>query len=257
MSGNGSKGWRGWTGGAGAIFQRELRAYFLSPTAYVVLCFLLVANGIAFSMILSILNDPLAPPGRPLDFFFSGVFYWIVVITAAPLLTMRLVAEERRSGTFEMLLTAPVTEGQIVAGKYFASLVFYVFLWVPTLAYAAIVAFHSELDWGTVAGGYLGVFLVGALFLAVGLFASALTANQIIAAVMSFAMLLALFCIGFLEFFVNTPWLKETFAYLSLIGHMEELAKGIVDTRRLVFYAATTLFVLFLTGRAIESGRGR
>lgn len=249
--------WTRWTGGAGAIFQRELRAFFLSPTAYVVLCFLLVANGIAFSMILSILNDPLAPPGRPLDFFFSGVFYWIVVISAAPLLTMRLVAEERRSGTIEMLLTAPVTEGQVVTGKYLASLVFYVFLWFPTLTYAGIVAWHSELDWGSVAGGYLGVFLVGALFLAVGLFASSLTANQIIAAVVAFAMLLALFCIGFLEFFVNTEWLKETFAYLSLIGHMEELSKGIVDTRRLVFYATSTLFVLFLTGRALDAGRGR
>ena len=246
-----------WIGGAGAIFRRELRAYFLSPTAYVVLCFLLIANGIAFAMILSILNDPLAQPGRPLDFFFSGVFYWIVVITAAPLLTMRLVAEERRSGTFEMLATAPVSEGQIVAGKYCAALVFYAFLWLPTLTYAVIVAFHSELDWGSVAGGYLGVFLVGALFLAVGLFASALTANQIIAAVMSFAILLALFCVGFLEWFVNTPWLREAAGYLSMINHMEELAKGIVDTRRPVFYVSTTLFVLFLTGRALEAGRGR
>lgn len=240
-----------------AVFQRELRAYFLSPTAYVVLCFLLIANGIAFSMILSILNDPLAPPGRPLDFFFSGVFYWIVVICAAPLLTMRLVAEERRSGTFEMLTTAPITETQIVAGKYLSALVFYCFLWIPTLTYALIVAFHSEVDWGTVAGGYLGVFLVGALFLAIGTFASSLTANQIIAAVIGFALLLALFCIGFLEFFVNTPWLKDALGYMSLINHMEELAKGIVDTRRLVFYATATLFVLFLTSRALESGRGR
>lgn len=246
-----------WLGGTGAILQRELRAYFLSPTAYVVLCFLLVANGVAFALILSIVNDPLVSPGRALDIFFSGFLYWFVVILAAPILTMRLIAEERRSGTAEMLLTAPVTEGQIVAGKYVASLVFYVFLWLPTLTYAGIVAFHSELDWGTVAGGYLGVFLVGALCLAVGLFASALTANQIIAAVVSFAMLLALLCLSFLEYFVNTPWLKETFAYLSLLGHMEELAKGIVDTRRLVFYASTTLFVLFLTGRALESGRGR
>jgi ABC-2 type transport system permease protein len=100
-----------WLGGAGAIFQRELRAYFLSPTAYVVLCFLLLANGIAFARILTILNDPLASPGRPLDVFFMGVFP-LVVIFVAPVLTMRLVAEERRSGAMEMLLAAPVTEGQ-------------------------------------------------------------------------------------------------------------------------------------------------
>jgi ABC-2 type transport system permease protein len=246
-----------WLGGAGAIFQRELRAYFLSPTAYVVLCFLLLANGIAFARILTILNDPLASPGRPLDVFFMGVFP-LVVIFVAPVLTMRLVAEERRSGAMEMLLAAPVTEGQIVAGKYLASLAFYVFLWVPTLAYAVIVAFYSEVDWGSVAGGYLGVFLVGALFLAVGLFASSLTANQIIAAVMSLAVILVYtFGVGFLEWSVNTPWLRELGAYLSFGTHMEELAKGIVDTRRLIFYASTTLFTLFLTSRAIESGRGR
>lgn len=242
-----------------AIFQRELRAYFLSPLAYVVLCFLLVMNGIIFALILVALNDPLQPPGRPLDLFFGGTFlFWLVVLFAAPVLTMRLLAEERRSGTIEVLMTAPVTEGQVVVGKYLAALVFYAFLWLPTVSYAGIVALHSEIDWGVVAAGYLGVLLVGALFLAIGLFTSALTSNQIIAAVMSFAILLGLTCLTFLEYFVNAQVAKDALAFLSFVDHVpNELAKGIVDTRRLVFYLATTGFFLFLSGRALESGKWR
>lgn len=242
-----------------AIFQRELRAYFLSPLAWVILCFMLIINGVIFALILIALNDPLQPPGRPLDLFFGGTFlFWLVLLFVAPVLTMRLLAEERRSGSLEVLMTAPVTEGQVVVGKYLAALVFYAFLWFPTVTYAGIVALHSEIDWGVVAAGYLGVLLVGALFLAVGLFTSAMTSNQIVAAVMSFAILLALICVTFLEYFVNSQVLRDALAFISFPEHVSgELAKGIVDTRRLVFYLTGTGFFLFLTGRALESGKWR
>ncbi len=238
-----------------ATLQRELKAYFYSPLAYVVLCFLLVVNGIVFALILSFLNDPMSPGGRPLDFFFTSI--WIVILAVVPMLTMRLLAEERRSGSIEVLMTAPVTEGQVVAGKYLAALLFYVFLWLPTLTYAAVVASGSEIDWGKVAAGYLGIFLVGALFLAVGVFASAMTANQIIAAVLSFAIILAMWFFSAVEYLVNSPELKQVLAYLSIPQHMEELARGVVDTRRLVFYGTTTLFFLFLTARALEARKWR
>jgi len=241
-----------------ATLQRELKAYFYSPLAYVVLCFLLVVNGIVFALILSFLNDPMSPAGRPLDLFFGGTFFfWLVVVFAAPVLTMRLLAEERRSGSIEVLMTAPVTEGQVVAGKYLAELMFYAFLWLPTLAYAGIVAYHSEIDWGVVGSGYLGILLVGALFLAVGTFASAMTSNQIIAAVMSFAILLGLFAFSLVQYLANGQMLKDALAYLSIPQHMEEFAKGVVDTRRLVFYVTTTLFFLFLTSRALEARKWR
>jgi len=241
-----------------ATLQRELKAYFYSPLAYVVLCFLLVVNGIVFALILSFLNDPMSPAGRPLDLFFGGTFFfWLVVVFAAPVLTMRLLAEERRSGSIEVLMTAPVTEGQVVAGKYLAALMFYAFLWLPTLAYAGIVAYHSEIDWGVVGSGYLGILLVGALFLAVGTFASAMTSNQIIAAVMSFAILLGLFAFSLVQYLANGQMLKDALAYLSIPQHMEEFAKGVVDTRRLVFYVTTTLFFLFLTSRALEARKWR
>ena len=241
-----------------ATLQRELKAYFYSPLAYVVLCFLLVVNGIVFALILSFLNDPMSPAGRPLDLFFGGTFFfWLVVVFAAPVLTMRLLAEERRSGSIEVLMTAPVTEGQVVAGKYLAALLFYAFLWLPTLAYAGIVAYNSEIDWGVVGSGYLGILLVGALFLAVGTFASAMTSNQIIAAVMSFAILLGLFAFSLVQYLANGQVLKDALAYLSIPQHMEEFAKGVVDTRRLVFYVTTTLFFLFLTSRALEARKWR
>lgn len=241
-----------------ATLERELRAYFFSPLAYVVAFFLLAGNGIVFALILAFLNDPMAPAGRPLDLFFGGTFFfWLLVTAMAPVLTMRLLAEEKRSGSIEVLMTAPVTEGQVVAGKYLAALLFYAFLWLPTLAYPAIVATGTEVDWGVVAGGYLGILLVGALFLAAGTFASAMTSNQIVAAVMSFAILFALFAASLVEYLVTDPGLQEALRYLSVPQHMEELARGIVDTRRLVFYATATLFFLFLSAKALEARKWR
>lgn len=238
-----------------ATFLRELRAYFLSPLAYALLFFLLLANGILFTMILVFLNDPTAPPGRPLDFFFGSS--WWMLIFVGPLLTMRLLAEERRSGTIEVLMTAPVTEAQVVIGKYLAALTFFAVLWLPTLVYAGIVALYSEIDWGVVAAGYLGILLVGALVLSVGMLTSALTRNQVIAAVSAVALSFALYIFTVFEQAVNSQALKSAFGYMSIPDHLEELAKGIVDTRRLVFYLTTTGFFLFLTGRALESGKWR
>jgi len=200
----------------------------------------------------------MSPAGRPLDLFFGGTFFfWLVVVFVAPVLTMRLLAEERRSGSIEVLMTAPVTEGQVVAGKYLAALLFYAFLWLPTLAYAGIVAYNSKIDWGVVGAGYLGILLVGALFLSVGTFTSAMTSNQIIAAVMAFAILLGLFAFSLVQYLATASAFKDALAYLSIPQHMEEFAKGVVDTRRLVFYVTSTLFFLFLTSRALEARKWR
>lgn len=241
-----------------ATFQRELRAYFVSPLAYVVLFFFLTINGIVFSLIVSHLADPRAPGGRPFDFFFNGFPFWVLLLFVVPVITMRLIAEERRSGSIEALMTAPVTEGQVVVGKYLAALLFYVFLWLPTVAYAGIIEAFSEVDWGTVAAGYLGIFAVGAMTLAVGMLASALARNQIVAAVMTFALLMVLFFVfGWMEGLVNDPTLKEVFAYLDLLAPMDDFARGIVDTRSLVYSLSATVFFLFLTSRALEAKKWR
>jgi len=241
-----------------ANFLRELRAYFFSPLAYGVMTLLLLVNGGVFWVIVSFLNDPRAQFGAPLQLFFGQtIFFWLVLLFVAPVLTMRLISEERRSGTIEVLMTAPVTEGQVIVGKYLAALVFYVFLWAPTLVYAVIVDYHSEVDWGPVAAGYIGVVGIGALFLAVGTFASALSRSQLVAATLTFAMLVPLFAFGLLENLVNSDALKRAFSYMNLWQHMDDFGKGIVDTRQLVYYASATVLFLFLAARSLEAKKWR
>lgn len=237
---------------------RELRAYFYSPLAYAVLTFILLVNGYVFWLLVSYLNNPAAGIGAPLELFFGQtIFFWLVLLFVAPVLTMRLISEERRSGTIEVLMTAPVSEGQVVLGKFLAALLFYAFLWSPSLIYVALIARHSPVDWGPVAAGYVGILGIGALFLSVGVLGSAFSRNQIVAAVSTFAVLVLLFTFGLLSDLVNTPVLKEAFSYLNLWQHMGEFARGIVDTRRLVYYGSATFLFLFLAARTLEARKWR
>lgn len=241
-----------------ATFVRELRAYFLSPLGYVVLFLFLLANGWVFASVVSILNDPRAAAGQPLELFFSTFFLWFVLVFFAPALTMRLLAEERKSGSIEVLMTAPVTEGQVVLGKYLGVLVFYLFLWLPTVLYTLILSAYAEVDWGPIAAGYLGVVGIGALLLAAGLFASAVVADQLVAAILAFALMVPLVFGGLLlELLVDAPWLQDVLAYVNVIQHQQDFAQGIVDTRRLVYYLSATVFFLFLASRSLEGNKWR
>lgn len=240
-----------------ATLNRELHAYFFSPLAYAVLAFFLVVNGIVFALIVSYMNNPMVPAGRPLDFFFGGFFFWLVLLFVAPVLTMRLISEERRSGSIEVLMTAPVTETQVVLGKYLAALAFYVCLWLPTLAYVGVVAYYSEVDWGPIGASYLGVLGIGALFLAAGTFASAMSRNQIVAALFTFALLIVFFAPALLQGLATGEAAKQVVGYLDLVQHLDDLKKGIVDTRRLVYYLSTTVFLLFVTSRALAAKKWR
>lgn len=242
-----------------ATMERELRGYFLSPLGWVVATGFLFFNGLAFQTILDYLNNPQAPASMtPLDFFFGGtLFFWLSMLFVGPVLTMRLLAEERRSGTLEMLLTAPITEGQVVIGKYLGAFLFYVFLWLPSLVYVALLAGKLPLDWGPIGASYLGTLGIGAMFLAIGVFTSAVTRNQVVAAVFSFALTFLSFLPAFLEFLVNDPKWRDALGYLNLYQHMDDFSKGIVDSRRLVYYLSVTAFFLFLASRAVEAGKGK
>lgn len=241
-----------------AILERELRAFFFSPLAYVVAALLLLVNGAVFWLIVSYLNDPRAGIGAPLELFFGQtVFFWLVMLFVAPVVTMRLLSEERRSGTIEVLMTAPVTETKVVLGKYLAALIFYLFLWLPTVVYAIILSRYSEVDWGPVASGYVGVAGIGALLLAAGVLASSLSRSQLVAAVLTFAIAGPLFAIGFLEFLFTGDAVKELFTYLSLPRHMEDFSRGIVDSRRLVYYVSVSALFLFLAARALAAKKWR
>lgn len=245
--------------GVVATMQRELRSYFLSPLGWVVATGFLFFNGLTFQTILDYLNNPQAPASMtPLDFFFGGtLFFWLALLFVGPVLTMRLLSEERRSGTLEMLLTAPITEGQVVIGKYLGAFLFYVFLWLPTLLYVALLAKELPLDWGPIGASYLGTLGIGAMFLAIGLFTSAVTRNQVVAAVFSFALTFLCFLPAFLEFLVNDPKVRDALGYLNLYQHMDDFSKGIVDSRRLVYYLSVSAFFLFLASRALDAGKGK
>ena len=242
-----------------AIVRRELIAYFSSPLAYMVLTAFLLMQGYIFYLIVSFLNQPGTQAMTPLRLFFGGtIFFWLFLLFVVPVITMRLIAEERRSGTIEPLLTAPVTEGQVIAGKFLAALGFYVVLWLPTVIYVLILKSHSAIDLGPVAAGYLGILLLGFLFLGVGTFASTLTNNQLIAAILAFAAMIALFSVGLLEqLVVSSSFFKSAFSYMNLWTQMDDFARGIVDTRHVVYQLSVGLLFLFLAARSLELKKGR
>ncbi|MEM1178696.1 MAG: ABC transporter permease [Acidobacteriota bacterium] len=239
-----------------AVFSRELRAYFVSPLAWVILTALLLIQGYFFSLIISALSDPNTVAGAtPFSHFFG--FFWISLLFITPAITMRLIAEERRSGTIESLMTAPISEVEVVLAKFFAALTFYGFLWLPTVAYPVLVGRHTDVDWGPVASGYLGTLLIGALALAVGLFGSSFTKNQIVAAVTTFGLLMVLFALPWAGDLTQDETIGKVFSYMDLIVHMDEFSKGIIDSRRLVYYLTTTALFLFLTTRALAAKKWR
>lgn len=242
-----------------AIVRRELIAYFSSPLAYMVLTAFLLMQGYIFYLIVSFLNQPGAEAMTPLRLFFGGtIFFWLFLLFVVPVITMRLIAEERRSGTIEPLLTAPITEGQVITGKFLAALAFYIVLWLPTIVYVLILKSHSAIDLGPVAAGYLGVLVLGILFLGVGTFASTLTNNQLIAAILAFAAMVALFSVGLLEqLVVSSSFFKSTFAYMNLWTQMDDFARGIVDTRHLVYQISVGLLFLYLATKSLEWKKGR
>ena len=241
-----------------ALVWRELIAYFSSPLAYVVMTAFLFINGYVFWLIVAYLNDPRTQAMAPLKLLFGGtIFFWLFVLFVVPVITMRLLAEERRSGTLEVLLTSPVSEGQVVIAKFLSSFVFYVALWLPTLAYVGILASYSTLDWGPVASGYVGIAVLGLLFLSIGLFTSALVRNQILAAMLAFAVLVIVFSLGLVESVVVGQTLKGALGYMNLWSHMDDFSRGIVDTRHLVYSLSLSAFFVFLATKALEASKGR
>lgn len=241
-----------------ALVWRELIAYFSSPLAYVVMTAFLFINGYVFWLIVAYLNDPRTQAMAPLKLLFGGtIFFWLYLLFVVPVITMRLLAEERRSGTLEVLLTSPVSEAQVVIAKFLSALVFYIVLWFPTLAYVAILASYSQLDWGPVAAGYLGIALLGCMFLSIGLFTSALVRNQILAAILAFAVLVVVFSLGLVENLASGETLKGILGYMNLWTHMDDYARGILDTRHVVYSLSLCGLFLFLATKALEASKGR
>lgn len=241
-----------------AIARKELLSFFFAPMAYIVVAAFLLMNGFIFAIILSALSQPGAFSSSPMAVFFGGtLFFWIFLILMAPVITMKLGAEEAKAGTIETLLTAPVADWEVVAGKYLGALTLYVACWLPTAIYVWVLTRYAEVDIGPVLSGYLGVLLVGMFFLAIGLFTSMVARNQVVAAILAFAALVLLLAVSILSFMATAPLAKGILDYVDLWGCMQNFAKGVVDSRQVVYLLSGALFFLTLSHQALQSRRWR
>jgi ABC-2 type transport system permease protein len=248
-----------------AIFKKEMRLYFTSPVAWVVFTiFLLIAGYFFYSIFafftLASMQSAMNPQmGRDLNVtdsvmrpLFSNIS--VILLLLMPLVTMRLFAEERRSGTIELLLTYPVRDGAVLAGKYLAALGLYAIMIALTLLYPGIVVYFARLEWGPILTGYLGLLLMGATFIAVGVFASSLTENQIVAAITTFGALLIFWILGWSADYAGGT-AGKVLQFLSILEHNDSFSKGVLDTTDVLYYLNFTVLALFLTLRSLEARR--
>lgn len=249
------------------IAGKELRSLFVSPIAYVVLTGFLLLGGwfffnllFRFSYLLTLytgLQNAEGLRGLNLNEHVMAPLLHnltIVLVIMVPIITMRAFAEEKRSGTYELLLTSPLTVAEIVLGKLLGAVTFIGIMILLTGIYPAILLLYGNPELGVVAAGYLGLFLLGAVFVSVGLLTSSLTENQIVAAVTCFVILLLLYVVS---------WPAETagvamggvLKYLSVVDHFGEMVKGLIDTRDIVYFLSLIVLSLFLTHRSVEASR--
>jgi ABC-2 type transport system permease protein len=253
-----------------AIAAREIRSYFVSPVAYVVLTGFLLLSGwfffnllARFSYLLQIYGG-MGRGGAELerlnlnDFVIAPLLQnlSVVLVILIPVITMRTFAEEKRLGTFELLLTSPLRVGEIVAGKFLGALAFVSLMLALTAIYPILLVVYGNPEMGIILSGYLGLFLIAASFLSIGLLTSSLTENQIIAAVSCLVALLLLYVINW-PADTSTPTIGAVLHYLSVTEHFGEFVKGVVDSRAVIYFVSVIALALFLTHRSVESLRWR
>lgn len=243
------------------LFRRELGSFFVSPVAYVVLFACTVINGGTFAFWLFFFEQRNIRDATILNATMNGMLFWLMLIMIVPAITMRVFSEEFKLGTIEMLMTAPVREWAVVVAKYGAALAFFLIVWLPEvidLAWLHFVNREINASWGMLTLPFLGLFLIGAFFVSIGVFTSVLTRNQIIAAILSFAgIFFFMFFIWLISYLDIGPGARKLIEYFSPIIHMDVFSKGIFDTRPVVWYGSGTLFFLFLTQRVLQTRRLR
>jgi ABC-2 type transport system permease protein len=231
---------------------------FVTPTAWILIIVFLLIQGAHFYLMVEHFsqNAELSVDQGPVQAFFGeSIIFYLPLILLCPGMTMRLFAEERRSGTIETLLTAPIGTAGIVLGKFVAAFVTYLAMWLPTVLYLFILRRSGEIDWHVAGTSYLGVALIGGGYLAIGTLMSSMTQSQLVAIVLSALVILGLFMIGIGEYVFHGGPLHDFCAYVSVWSQMSELSKGIVDSRRLVLDATIVLLPLFITVRAVDAWR--
>jgi len=241
------------------IYKRELFAFFVTPLAWVLITVFLFVQGMHFFLLVDHFSNPATATSdqTPIQAFFGNtVLLYIVLFLLVPPMTMRLFAEERRSGTIETLMTAPVSSAAVVLSKYAASLTTYLAMWLPTVLYLVILQRTGEIDWHVAGASYGGVLLIGAGYLALGLLMSAFTRSQFLALVTTALVILALFILGIGEFVARDGTAMHTLcSHVSVWAQMNDFSSGLVDTRRLVFDATLIVLPLFVATRVVDAWR--
>ncbi len=252
-----------------AIAWREFRSYFLSPIAYVVIALFLLLTGYFFySSLVDFVNQSLrfadqsamfggeTPKMNVNEWVVRPYFYniGVLILFLVPMITMRLLCEEKKTGTIELLMTSPITELEVTVGKFLAGFGLYLVMLAGTFAAMAVLFVLGEPDWGPIASGYLGLILLGAASIALGTLVSSLTENQIVAGFAGFALFLLLWLVHWAADY-TTGTTAKFLAQLSIVRHFDDMSKGVIDSRDVVFYLSLVVFGLFATMRSLESIR--
>ena len=248
-----------------AIAGKELRSYFASPIAYVVIGFFALLYGYFFYALLSFFNRQ----SMQMSMGMGGTMninqmlvapvlsnVSVILLFVLPMVTMRTYSEEKRSGTIELLLTSPVTDTQIILGKFLGAMSLYAAMLAVTAIHLGLLFLYGNPEWKPILTGYLGLLLMGGCFIALGLLISSLTRNQIVAGMITFAVFLMLWVINWIGSFTG-PTTQAILSHLSITDHFDDFAKGVLDTKHIVYYASFIAFGLFLTAKAVDSERWR
>ena len=229
--------------GVRQVFKRDFKVYFLSPIAYIVISIFLILSGWFFFSTFFLFNQA---EMRPFFSLLPILFAFIV-----PAVTMRLFSEELNTGSYELLMTLPVSVRDVVIGKFAAAVAFVGLMLVPTLSYGIFISFYGDLDWGPVIGGYAGAVLLGAAFASVGLFASSLTRNQIVAFIIGMSVCFFLTLIDKILFFLPESAVG-VFQFLGADFHFQNISRGILDSRDIVYFLSVCFVALYGTYLVIQ-----
>jgi ABC-2 type transport system permease protein len=248
-----------------AIAEKELRSYFASPIAFVIIGLFALLFGWFFYVYLTFFvqrSTGMAQFGGGATNINQDMIRYVlmnsavIILFVMPMITMRTYAEEKRSGTIELLLTSPLTDVQIILGKFFGAMGLYASMLLVTLLYMGILFVYGNPEWRPIAAGYLGLLLMGGCFISLGLFISSLTKNQIVAGVLTFAVFLMLWVINWFGEQAG-PTARAILDHLSIVQHYDDFARGIIDTKHVVYYLSFITFGLFLTAKSVDSERWR
>ena len=245
-----------------AIAHKELKSYFSTPIAYIVIGFFALLFGYFFYAMLVIFNQQSLQFGgqggnvdinqqliRPLFLNAS-----VILLFVLPLITMRTYSEEKRSGTIELLLTSPVTDVEIIIGKFLGAMALYAAMLAVTVIHVGLLFSYGNPEWKVVVTGYIGLLLMGGCFISVGLLISSMTKNQIVSGMVTFAVFLLLWVINWIASFTG-PTTQSVLNYLSITDHFDDFTRGSLDTKHLIYYFSVMSFGLFLTTRSVDTER--